>query len=199
MKHPAAMMNELQVFEAHLKKCSCGGNLSPSHEIEATFYDMLDQTKIKAKREEVLKEMGVTQQDLAQTVGIDKDVPYLLNMNEDPALSGKMMYFLPPGQPIKIGAHADNKIVLQGLGVPDYLCEIENLGEQGVVVRTCQQPHTSRLSMKARVCVNGSAMTGDEQRKLKAVCDTGFDGSQVWRWTICSFTSSSSRSYIWGD
>lgn len=123
--------------------------------------------QLQAKREEVLKEMGVTQQDLAQTVGIDKDVPYLLNMNEDPALSGKMMYFLPPGQPIKIGAHADNKIVLQGLGVPDYLCEIENLGEQGVVVRTCQQPHTSRLSMKARVCVNGSAMTGDEQRKLK--------------------------------
>ncbi|CAE7945719.1 Kif28p, partial [Symbiodinium sp. KB8] len=122
-----------------------------------------------AKREEVLKEMGVTQQDLAQTVGIDKDVPYLLNMNEDPALAGKMMYFLPPGQPIKIGAHADNKIVLQGLGVPDYLCDIENLGEQGVVVRTCQQPHTSRLSMKARVCVNGSAMTGDEQRKLKVL------------------------------
>ncbi|CAE7947788.1 unnamed protein product [Symbiodinium sp. KB8] len=36
MKRPAAMMNELQVFETHLKKCSCGGNLSPSHEIEAT-------------------------------------------------------------------------------------------------------------------------------------------------------------------
>ena len=49
MKRPAAMMNELQVFETHLKKCSCGGNLSPSHEIEATLYDMLGQVKIKVR------------------------------------------------------------------------------------------------------------------------------------------------------
>eukprot|EP00435_Cladocopium_sp_Y103_P022639 s3276_g5.t1 len=123
----------------------------------------------EAKREEVLKEMGLTQQDLAQTIGIDKDVPYLLNMNEDPALAGKMMYFLPLRQPITIGANQDNKIVLQGLGMPDHLCEIENL-EEGVVVRTCQQPetgHPGAKSMKARVCVNGSAMKENEQRKLK--------------------------------
>lgn len=124
---------------------------------------------VQAKREEVLKEMGLTQQDLAQTIGIDKDVPYLLNMNEDPALAGKMMYFLPLRQPITIGANQDNKIVLQGLGMPDHLCEIENL-EEGVVVRTCQQQetgHPGAKSMKARVCVNASAMKENEQRKLK--------------------------------
>lgn len=123
---------------------------------------------LQAKREEVLKEMGVTQQDLAQTIGIDKDVPYLLNMNEDPALAGKMMYFLPLRQPITIGSNQDNKIVLQGLGMPEHLCEIENF-QEGVVVRTCQQPESGpgAKSMKARVCVNGSAMKENEQRKLK--------------------------------
>ncbi|CAJ1381316.1 unnamed protein product [Effrenium voratum] len=130
--------------------------------------EMAEAKLIQAKREEVLKEMGVTQQDLAQTIGIDKDVPYLLNMNEDPALAGKMMYFLPPGQPITIGTHPDNKIVLQGLRMPEHLCAIENLQDQ-IVVRTCKQPETGNqgLSMKARVCVNGSAMQENEQRKLK--------------------------------
>ncbi|CAL1166583.1 unnamed protein product [Cladocopium goreaui] len=81
-----------------------------------------------------------------------------------------MMYFLPLRQPITIGANQDNKIVLQGLGMPDHLCEIENL-EEGVVVRTCQQQetgHPGAKSMKARVCVNASAMKENEQRKLKA-------------------------------
>ncbi|OLP83988.1 hypothetical protein AK812_SmicGene35184 [Symbiodinium microadriaticum] len=40
---------DYEVFETHLKKCSCGGNLSPSHEIEATLYDMLGQVKIKVR------------------------------------------------------------------------------------------------------------------------------------------------------
>ncbi|CAK9052656.1 unnamed protein product [Durusdinium trenchii] len=61
-----------------------------------------------------------------------------------------MMYFLPLRQPITIGANTENKIVLQGLGMPEHLCEIENLPE-GVVVSTCQQPETGHpgLSMKA--------------------------------------------------
>eukprot|EP00913_Durusdinium_trenchii_P009262 g8703.t1 len=73
-----------------------------------------------------------------------------------------MMYFLPLRQPITIGANTENKIVLQGLGMPEHLCEIENLPE-GVVPET---GHPG-LSMKARVCVNGSAMKENERRKLK--------------------------------
>ena len=36
-------------FQTHSKKCSCGGNLSPSHEIAAMLYDMLGQVKIKVR------------------------------------------------------------------------------------------------------------------------------------------------------
>eukprot|EP00931_Biecheleriopsis_adriatica_P023848 TRINITY_DN14980_c0_g1_i1.p1 TRINITY_DN14980_c0_g1~~TRINITY_DN14980_c0_g1_i1.p1 ORF type:complete len:1119 (+),score=240.91 TRINITY_DN14980_c0_g1_i1:87-3443(+) len=120
---------------------------------------------LQAMREEVFKDMGLTQQDLAQTIGIDKDVPYLMNMNEDPALAGKMMYFLLPGQPITVGTDKENKVVLQGLGMPDRLCQIDNLEDQGVVVTSCTQQ--AGLGMTARVCINGSVMKESERRKLK--------------------------------
>eukprot|EP00440_Ansanella_granifera_P028997 gb/GFBE01031500.1/.p1 GENE.gb/GFBE01031500.1/~~gb/GFBE01031500.1/.p1 ORF type:complete len:1157 (+),score=242.02 gb/GFBE01031500.1/:1-3471(+) len=139
-------------------------------ELSKSHAQRLAEAKLlQAMREEVLKDMGLTQQDLAQTIGIDKDVPYLLNMNEDPALSGKMMYFLPLGQPITVGANQDNKIVLQGPGMPDHLCQIEHLDEQGVVVRIPALPAGAQqgMSVKARVCVNGSAIKESEQRKLK--------------------------------
>jgi len=130
-------------------------------ELTKSHAQQLAEAKLlQGAREEVMKDMGLTQQDLAQTMGIDKDLPCLINMNEDPSLAGKIVYFLPPLQPISIGAHKDNKIVLQGLGMPDYLCRVENLGDQGVVVSTHQTaPH------EARVCINGSALKG--QRKLK--------------------------------
>jgi len=131
-------------------------------ELTKSHAQQLAEAKLlQGRREEVMKDMGLTPQDLAQTIGVDKDVPYLINMNEDPALAGKIMYFLPPGQPISIGAHKDNKIVLQGLGMPDYLCRIENRGDKGVIVWTHQT-----APLEARVCINGSALK-EEQRKLK--------------------------------
>jgi hypothetical protein len=78
------------------------------------------------------------------------------------------MYFLPSGSAITIGSSSENKIVLQGLGIPDFLCEIKYQESHGVMVSTIQQgTDASRLSMKARVCINGTALKQNEERKLK--------------------------------
>lgn len=139
------------------------GELTKSH-----AQQLREARALQAAREEVLRDMGLTQQDVAETIGIDKDVPYLLNMNEDPALSGKMMYFLPAGSTITIGSSIENKIVVQGLGIPEFLCEIKYQESHGVMVSTLQQgTEPSRLSMKARVCINGTALKLNEERKLK--------------------------------
>lgn len=43
--------------------------------------------------------------------------PYLLNMSDDPALCGRLMYLLPKGERTCIGSDPDNSVVVDGLGI----------------------------------------------------------------------------------
>ncbi|ERE73568.1 kinesin-like protein KIF13A [Cricetulus griseus] len=77
-----------------------------------------------------------------------KVVPYLLNVNEDPQLTGVLKYFIHNGS-CDVGRAATNTICLQGLGISDKHASFMNL--DGKVTIT---PHS-----KSKVVVNGIPVT----------------------------------------
>ncbi len=64
---------------------------------------------------------------LERTCTRENDTPYLLNISDDPMLSGCLMYFVPQGGgATTIGRGEANAIRLEGLGIPDALCSLTN-------------------------------------------------------------------------
>jgi hypothetical protein len=85
-------------------------------------------------------------------------------MNEDPALAGCIMYFLPNYMLMTVGSDPNNKIVLKGLGIPPQLCSIENNSEEIIVSMFWDKENCQTAP---RICVNGSTLRPDERRILK--------------------------------
>uniref|UniRef100_A0A8C5K6W0 Kinesin-like protein n=1 Tax=Jaculus jaculus TaxID=51337 RepID=A0A8C5K6W0_JACJA len=77
-----------------------------------------------------------------------KTLPHLLNVNEDPQLTGVLKYFIRDGS-CDIGQDASNAIILRGLGISDKHATITNL--DGKVTVT---PHS-----RCKVVVNGVPIT----------------------------------------
>ena len=42
-------------------------------------------------------------------------------------MAGCIMYFVPTSSAITVGSDPSNKIVVKGLGIPPFLCQIENV------------------------------------------------------------------------
>ncbi|XP_045715329.1 kinesin-like protein KIF28P [Phyllostomus hastatus] len=85
---------------------------------------------------------------LAQERQMLKTLPHLLNVNEDPQLTGVLKYFIQAGS-CDAGRAASNAITLQGLGISDKHASFTNL--DGKVTVT---PHS-----KCKVVVNGVPIT----------------------------------------
>ncbi|XP_074172996.1 kinesin-like protein KIF28P isoform X1 [Rhinolophus sinicus] len=77
-----------------------------------------------------------------------KTFPHLLNVNEDPQLTGVLKYFIQAGS-CDAGQSASNAITLQGLGISDKHASFTNLDGQVAVT-----PHS-----KCKVVVNGVPIT----------------------------------------
>merc|ERR1740117_1584614 len=88
---------------------------------------------IKGRQDALTREMGLSPDALNTTFGVDKSTPYLLNIAEAPALAGCLLYYLPKGKPVTIGADRNNRISLSGIGISDNLCKITN--EENSVLR----------------------------------------------------------------
>merc|ERR1719201_787075 len=88
--------------------------------------EAVEQTrKLEALQRQMLQEMSLPVEDVGQLVGVDSGTPYLLNISDDPALSGCLLYFLrPEPEASTVGQDPSNSIVLRGLGIPARLCEI---------------------------------------------------------------------------
>ncbi|XP_045392909.1 kinesin-like protein KIF28P [Lemur catta] len=80
----------------------------------------------------------------AQERQMVKTLPHLLNVNEDPQLTGVLKYFIPPGS-CDIGQAASNAITIQGLGISDKHASFTNSDGKVTVA-----PHS-----KCKVVVNG--------------------------------------------
>lgn len=109
-------------------------------------------------RYKALEENGLSQAHITQAFGISEGTPYLLNMADDPMLAGCLIYLIKESEQTSIGAHKDNTITLKGLGIPDFLCQIQN---EGNVKATLQ-----RISEAGRVVVNGNLLDPGHRREL---------------------------------
>lgn len=110
-------------------------------------HQIQEAAELEGLRDEVLKAHGLTGAQIEEGLGVES-LPYLLNMSDDPALTGALMYILKVGVPLTIGSGPQNVAVLSGLGIPETLCAIENTGQDVLVSLPAAQ--------KARVRVNGS-------------------------------------------
>jgi len=89
----------------------------------------------------------------------DKNTPILLNMSDDPMVAGCLLYHFVADEITTIGASADSKITLKGIGISDRLCKISNLGNVEVTIE--------KVSQTGRLCVNGKLLHEGESRQLR--------------------------------
>jgi len=131
--------------------------------LEEMFKDrkvLLEQAaQAEEAREQVLREMSLTQDGINSVFGVDKGTPYLLNMSDDPSLAGCLLYYIVAGKAQTIGAAKDNTIRLSGIGIPDHLCVVENSGE-GVV-------HICKCGSEGRIMVDGRLLEPGVAQQLR--------------------------------
>merc|ERR1719329_1195169 len=96
----------------------------------------LDQLEAQARsmeayREKTLEGLGLTKSNLADAwargskVEIKDDAsPYLVNVCDDPLLSGCLTYSLPVKQHVTIGRSKNCMINLDGVGIQNRMCSI---------------------------------------------------------------------------
>lgn len=108
-------------------------------------------------RQQVLTSMALPVANVSKLLGMNPVQPFLLNISDDPALSGCLLYFLKHDGRTTIGSGAGNDIRLEGLGICDELCALD--GANGRV-------RMSKRSVTAgRVSVNGTPL-GDASHAL---------------------------------
>merc|ERR1719262_842099 len=67
-------------------------------EMKKSYEYQLDEAKhYEGARADALKDMGLSADEIDDIFGVEKMTPYLLNMSDDPSLTGCLMYFLKPG------------------------------------------------------------------------------------------------------
>lgn len=87
-------------------------------------------------REMTLERLGLSNRSIAEAwrrgngsvaslMHTDAD-PYLVNVCDDPLLSGCLTYVLPQGEVVSVGSHPSCKIQIEGLGVQPEMCHLVN-------------------------------------------------------------------------
>lgn len=123
----------------------------------ASFAERLEQEQNRSKA--LAAERAECLRDLGLSVGADgvsllsgreggSQVPYLVNLSEDPCLQGCLMYFLRGPEEVSIGSAPGNTIHLEGLGIQPHHCAIKNEGNQQLFLHTFQE--------QCRVFLNGN-------------------------------------------
>ena len=132
--------------------------------LRQSYTVQLEEAQLLASaRQEALNQQGLSSEDVDEVFGLEKNTPHLLNMSDDPVLSGCLVYFLPKGQTTKLGSHPENQIVISGLGIADFVCHFRNPDQRQVVISV----PAHEVSERARVLVNGQLLKPDEERRLK--------------------------------
>merc|ERR1719160_982844 len=109
------------------------------------------------EREEVMKNSGLSTVEIEDIFGVEHEVPYLLNISDDPLLTGSLLYFIKPDVKTTVGSDASCTITLKGLGMPPHLCTLTNSGNKTIVLE--------RASEEGRVICNGVVVQGQRQMK----------------------------------
>lgn len=123
--------------------------------------ELAEAEKFQKLREQALESMGLHTEDLASHMGIEAGTPQLINYNEDPSLSGCLMYFLMKDEdetnPIgtSIGSGEQCKIKLKGLGMCHKMLTIFNRENMKLTYVLCE----------GRVMINGKLSASEGHLK----------------------------------
>ncbi|KAF4659916.1 hypothetical protein FOZ61_004393 [Perkinsus olseni] len=138
-------------------------------ELSAQSYleDSLDDWDAKLRASsKLLKELNMD--NIHDIAGRKAREPYILNISDDPSLSGCLVYFLnsTKGAESKhhttVGCGPDNDIVLSGLGIPDQLCLL--IVDSSNAVATVEVERTAPRDTTGRLVVGGRLLDRSGQR-----------------------------------
>merc|ERR1712136_551537 len=114
--------------------------LDASFAVEQMVTQSLEEDEAeRAERSMTLRDLGLAAKDLSSAwkrgstlkVRFDAD-PYLVNICDDPLLSGCLTYLLPENDPVSVGSDPSCTIQVEGLGIRSNMCEI--LNKDGITV-----------------------------------------------------------------
>lgn len=129
--------------------------------LDSSWEDMRTESmRADLRRAEAAHKFGFA--DVGSTA--KSDLPYLVNMDSDPALRGICKYYLDKDQPLVVGDDEEEcNMVIQGVGVADQMCMIECLPNGGVVISLID----AGVEEPPRVLVNGKPLVPGLRRELK--------------------------------
>jgi len=135
--------------------------------VGTSWGEAVEETQaLKVVQQKLLEDMSLSVEEVGQLAGVGAGTPYLLNISDDPSLSGCLLYFLRSDPELTTvgqsgaGSIAPNSIMLRGLGIPAKLCEIRySPGSKAVVRKVSADAEKGRLVVNGRpldtgVCVN---------------------------------------------
>lgn len=129
--------------------------------LEKSVQDQLEEAKyLETERQRALEDMGLSMDELANQFKMDRNTPNLVNISDDPSLSGCLIYFLSTNEASTIGSDPKCKIPLQGLAIKSFMCSCFNQGNH-VVTMTLLNSFGQKLredeGRGGRILVNGRA------------------------------------------
>ncbi|KAF4734380.1 hypothetical protein FOZ62_008182, partial [Perkinsus olseni] len=116
-------------------------------------------------REAALADRGLSSSEINAAFGVGDDTPYMLNVSQDPMLSGSLIYYFQPDATTIVGSSpTECQMVLKGVGIPPSLCQVVNYANQRLTISlTDAGAHAG-----GRVLVNGKVLrAGDPPRRLR--------------------------------
>uniref|UniRef100_A0A0G4HMF2 Kinesin motor domain-containing protein n=1 Tax=Chromera velia CCMP2878 TaxID=1169474 RepID=A0A0G4HMF2_9ALVE len=127
-----------------------------------SWEEMMRKTEEENKRrQDALQQMGLKVADMATAFEMDRDCPYLINISDDPLLTGCLMYFVKTGETTSIGSSDTNTITLEGLAVQPRMCFLTNTDNNNIHIKVPDGCEDS-----VRVLVNGRRV-GRDGKDLK--------------------------------
>jgi len=133
---------------------------------------LADKKAADARREEALADMGLTSMELASSLGMNESTPQFHNINEDPSLSGCLIYFIMKNETILVGQDDKCKIKLGGLGIQPVMARLYNKDDAEVTLNY----------VAGRVLVNGHLV--EENKVLRHYSRLIFGHAYCFRVTI---------------
>ncbi|KAF4671028.1 hypothetical protein FOZ61_006846 [Perkinsus olseni] len=116
-------------------------------------------------REAALADRGLSSSEIKAAFGVGDYTPYMLNVSQDPMLSGSLIYYFQPDATTIVGSSpAECHMVLRGVGIPPSLCQVDNYGNQRLTISLTD----AGAQAGGRVLVNGKVLrAGDPPRRLR--------------------------------
>eukprot|EP00919_Chromeraceae_sp_WS-2016_P044133 GHVR01105178.1.p1 GENE.GHVR01105178.1~~GHVR01105178.1.p1 ORF type:complete len:1050 (+),score=298.05 GHVR01105178.1:81-3230(+) len=120
---------------------------------KTSWQEMVRKTEEQNRiRQEALKQMGLNVSDIGTVFEMEKNCPYLINISDDPLLTGCLMYFIRRSsvESTSLGSAPGNTITLTGLAVQPRMCYIKNTDNNNLYISV-----PDGCENTVRVLVNG--------------------------------------------